>query len=150
MLIVTILIIETVILAAMFGYVVRLKRCIDLVMMIVNRLGETQNNILIVMREASIREALNTVDGVTRNSPLVVPQEVQALYAPFIDDVKAWYDEDGKRMEEHQAWLYIAARWKDELTKNVCLPLKIDSNACAEMALNMVKYPHTGDSWKRG
>jgi hypothetical protein len=136
--------------AVMFGYLIRLKRNVDLLMClppIVATMRETQNNLLIVLHEEAVREVLNAPLGVTRNSPMVIPAEVAKQFHPFIDQVKLWYDDKGRFLDDHEAWLYIAAKWKDELDKFICEPLAIEGNAAAAIALSMVRQ--TGDSWKK-
>ena len=101
-------------------------------------MAKTQDNIVIVLRETALREAI--IMGVaTKNSPLIITPEVREMYAGFIGEIKEFYSKTGRHLSKEDCWLEIAVRWKDVLTQQVCLPLKLVSPTCVEIAMELAK-----------
>lgn len=104
---------------------------------IISRLNTVVDNMVIVLRETALREAL-IKQVATINSPMIVVDSVKEKYTPYLEAMKDYYLRIGRHKPENECWLEMAVLWKEEL-RAISVPLKLESQACVEVALELVK-----------
>jgi hypothetical protein len=75
----------------------------------------------------------------TINSPLLISDEARNLFSPMAEELISYYETCGKNLSEADLFIDVQSKFGDKIFDEICLPLKIMSNACISLAIAFMR-----------
>ena len=75
----------------------------------------------------------------TINSPYLITDEVRSWYDPISKELKNFYTKVGINLTAQELFVMIHKEFGDWITKNICVPHKLESGSCILAAIAVAK-----------
>jgi hypothetical protein len=71
----------------------------------------------------------------TINSPIKVNDGVKEWYKPISHELRETYNKVGPNLTDKELFIHIHEKFGEWITKNICIPYKLESGACIIAAI---------------